>query len=74
VRERERIDIYSTFFWDGGGPERMGSLGSRKCRWDNIIKMNLKETEWESMDKTGLPQDREKWQVFVNTEVNLQVP
>jgi hypothetical protein len=41
VREREEIHI-ALFFWDGGGPERMGSLRSPKCRWDNNIKMNLK--------------------------------
>jgi hypothetical protein len=30
--------------------------------------MNLKEIEWERMDKIGLPQDRDKWQVLVNTK------
>ena len=62
------------FFWDGRGPERMGSLGSSMHRWDEYIKMNLKEIEWESMDRIGFPQDRDKWQVLVNKEVNLQVP
>jgi len=72
ARERER-GAYSSFFLGWGGPEKMGSLGSPKCRWDSNIKMNLKEIEWESMDRIGLPQHREKWQVLVNTEVNLQV-
>jgi hypothetical protein len=59
------------FFWDRGGPEGMGSLGSPKCRWDDNIKMNLKEIEWESMDRIGFPQDRDKWQVLVNREVRF---
>jgi hypothetical protein len=71
----ERGEVHTAlFFWDGGGPERMGSLGSPKHRWDNNMQMNLKEIEWECMDRIGLPQDRDKWQVLVNTEVNLQVP
>lgn len=52
----------------------MGSLGNPKCRWGNNIKKNLKKIEWESMDRIGLPQGRDKWQVLVNTVVNLQVP
>ena len=28
------------FFWDEGGPERIGSPGSPKRRWDDNIKMN----------------------------------
>jgi hypothetical protein len=52
----------------------MESLGSTKHRWDDNIKLDLKEIEWGSMDRIGLPQDRNKWQEFVNTVVNLQVP
>ena len=71
--EREGV-AYSSFFLGWGGPERLGSLGSPKHRWDNNIKTNLKEIEWESMDRIDLPQHRDKWQILVNTEVNLQVP
>ena len=75
VREREERELHTAlFFWDGGGPERMAPLGIPKRRWDNNIKVNLKEIEWESMDRIVLPQDRDKWQVLVNTDVNLQVP
>jgi hypothetical protein len=52
----------------------MGSLENPKRRWVDNIKKNLKETEWESMDRIGLLQGRDKWQVLVNTVVNLQVP
>jgi hypothetical protein len=30
------------------------------CRWENSIKMDLKEIEWEGVNWIGLLQDREK--------------
>jgi hypothetical protein len=35
--------------------------------------MNLKETGWEAADWIHLAQDRGKWRVPVNTEMNLLV-
>jgi len=36
--------------------------------------MNLSEIWWEGMDWMHLAQDRDQYQVLVNTIVNLQVP
>jgi hypothetical protein len=36
--------------------------------------MDLKELEWCVMDWIHLAQDRDEWEVLVNTAMNLRVP
>jgi hypothetical protein len=36
--------------------------------------MDLREIGWEGVDWIHLAQDRDQWQVVVNTVLNLQVP
>ena len=36
--------------------------------------MDDQELQWESMTWIDLAQDRDRWQVLVNTVMNLQVP
>jgi len=43
-------------------------------RWDNNVKMNLKEIGWKDMDWIDIVQDRENWQVLVNTVLKLDIP
>jgi hypothetical protein len=35
--------------------------------------MDLREIGWESVDWIQLAQDRDRWQAFVNTVMNLRV-
>jgi hypothetical protein len=44
-----------------------------KHRWENNIKMDLKETGLEGMNWILLAQDRFLWQALVNTKIYLQV-
>jgi hypothetical protein len=39
-------------------------------RWNDNIKMNLRETGWGGMDWIDLAQDREHWTALVNTVMN----
>jgi len=39
-----------------------------------IIRMDLSETGWESVDWICLALDRDLWQAIVNTVMNLRVP
>jgi hypothetical protein len=39
-----------------------------------IYKLVLKETECGGVDWIKITQDRDKWQAFVKTVMNLQVP
>jgi hypothetical protein len=47
-------------------------LGRPRCRWEHNIT-HLRETGCRSMDRNHMAQDRDQWQVFVNTEMNFQV-
>jgi hypothetical protein len=44
------------------------------CRWDNNIKVDVKEIVWEGVDWFHLAQTRDWWRAFVNTVMNLRIP
>jgi hypothetical protein len=43
-------------------------------RWEDNIKMDLRETGIHGANWIQLAQDRVQWRAFVNTVMNLQVP
>jgi hypothetical protein len=55
-----------------GTPEGKRLLG--RGRWEDNIKMDLREIGWGGMDRIDLPQDRDQCRVLVNTVMNLRVP
>jgi hypothetical protein len=57
-----------------GRPEGKRSLGRPRRRWDNNIKMNLREIGIDGANWIGLAQDRVQWRIFLNTVMNLRVP
>jgi hypothetical protein len=57
-----------------GRPEEKGSLGRRRCRWVNNIKVDLREIEWGGLDWIDLARDRDQWGGLVNTVMNIRVP
>jgi hypothetical protein len=48
-------------------------LGRPRRRWEDNIKMDLKETSWMVVDWMHVAKDRDQWQVRVNTVMNLWV-
>ena len=44
-----------------GKPEGKRPLGRPKCRWEDDIKMDLKEVGCGGMDCIELAQDRDRW-------------
>jgi len=48
-------------------------LGRPRRRWENNIKMDLREVEGDG-DWMELAQDRDRWLVLVNTVMNFWVP
>jgi hypothetical protein len=42
-------------------------------RWENNIRMGIREVEWEGVDWMYTAQDRDQWLVVVNTVMNLRV-
>jgi hypothetical protein len=55
-------------------PEGKRPLGRPGCRWEDNIRMNLREIGWDGMDWIHLIQDQDKWLALVNMVMNLQVP
>jgi len=43
-------------------------------KWEDNIKMDLRETVWEDVDWIHLTQDRDQWRAVLNTVMNLCVP
>jgi hypothetical protein len=49
-------------------------LGRPRLRWEDNIKMDLKEVGCGGMDWIELVQDRDRWRALVNVVMNLRVP
>jgi hypothetical protein len=56
-----------------GKPEGKRPLGTPRHKWEDNIKMNLREIGLEDVDRIHLAQDRNQWQAPVSTVLNLQV-
>jgi hypothetical protein len=57
-----------------GKPEGRRPLGRPRRRWEDNIKMDLREVKWRGMDWINLAQDRDRWRALVNAVMNLRVP
>jgi hypothetical protein len=58
----------------GEKSEGNGQLVRSRRRWEDNIKMHLREIEWGGVDWIHLAQDRDEWRALVNTVMNLWVP
>jgi hypothetical protein len=56
-----------------GDSEAKGALGRLGGRWENSIKMDLREMSWGGMDCISLAQNRDQWRDFQNTVIRLRV-
>jgi hypothetical protein len=57
-----------------GRPEGKRPLGRPRHRWENNIKMDLREIGIDGTNWIRLAQDRVQWRAFVNTVMNLRIP
>jgi hypothetical protein len=57
-----------------GKPAWKRLLGRPRLRWENNIKMDLKEIVLECVDWIHLAQDRDQWWVLVNAIKDLRIP
>jgi hypothetical protein len=55
-------------------PEGRRLLGRPKRRWEDNIRMDLREIEWDGMDYIIITQDRDQWWALANMVMNLWVP
>jgi hypothetical protein len=58
----------------GWRPEGKRSLGRPRRRWEDDIKLHLRETGIDVAKWIQLAQDRVQWWAFLNTVMNLRVP
>ena len=70
VSLREGRGVYRALV---GKPEGKRPLGEPRRRWEDNIKMDLREVEGGG-DWMELAQDRDRWRALVNTVMNFLVP
>jgi hypothetical protein len=64
----EERNVYKVLM---GKPEGKRPLERPRCRWEDGIRMDLREIGWGNVDCIQLAQDR--WWAVVNTVMNLRV-
>ncbi|KAJ4450124.1 hypothetical protein ANN_01531 [Periplaneta americana] len=57
-----------------GRPEGKRPLGRPRRRWEDNIKMDLREVGYDDRDWINLAQDRNRWRAYVRAAMNLRVP
>jgi hypothetical protein len=67
---REEKNVYRALM---GKPEGKRPLERPRRRWEDRIRMDLREIGLGSVNWIQLAQDRDRWQAIVNTVMNLRV-
>jgi hypothetical protein len=57
-----------------GRPEGRRPLGRPRLRWEDNIRMDLREIRIDGANWIRLAQVKAQWRAFVNTVMNLRVP
>jgi len=57
-----------------GKPEGMRPLGRPRHRWEDNIRMDLRELGCEGVDWRELAKDRDRWCALVSAVMNLRIP
>ncbi|KAJ4439539.1 hypothetical protein ANN_07663 [Periplaneta americana] len=57
-----------------GRPEGKRPLGRPRRRWEDNIKMDLREVGYDDRDWINLAQGRDQWRAYVRAAMNLWVP
>jgi hypothetical protein len=70
ARMGEERKVYNVLV---GKPERKRPLERPRCRWEDGIRMDLREIGLGGVDWIRLAQDRDRWRVVVSTVMNLRV-
>jgi hypothetical protein len=71
ARIEERRGVYMVWV---ERPESKRPLGRHRRKWDDNIKMDLREIGIDGANWIRVAQDRVQWRAFVNTVMNLRVP
>jgi hypothetical protein len=66
----EGRNVYRVFV---GKPEGKRPLGRSRRRWEDGIKMDLREIGWGGVEWIHLAEDRDLWRAVVSEVINLPV-
>ena len=64
-------NAYRVLVWK---PEGKRPLGRPRCRWEDNIKMDLRDVGCDPRDWIVLAEDRDQWQAYIRAVMNLWVP
>ena len=67
----ESINAYRVLV---GKPEGKRSLERPRRRWEDNIKMDLREVGCDPRDWTALAENRDQWRAYVRAVMNRRVP
>jgi hypothetical protein len=67
----EKRNAYKIFVRKAEGKR---PLGRTRRRWEDNIRLDLREIGWGVMDWIDQAQDRDRWRALVNTAMNFRVP
>jgi hypothetical protein len=70
ARMGEGRNVYSVLV---GKPEGKRPVERPRRRWEDGIKMDLREIGWGDVECIQLAQDRDRWRAVVNAVMNLRV-
>ncbi|KAJ4439562.1 hypothetical protein ANN_07689 [Periplaneta americana] len=56
-----------------GRPEGKRPLGRPRRRWEDDIKIDLREVGYDDRDWINLAQDRDQWRAYVRAAMNLRL-
>jgi hypothetical protein len=70
VRMREERKVYKVLV---GKPEGKRPLGRPMRRWENGVRVDLREIGLGGVDWIRLAQDRDRWRAVVSAVMNLRV-
>jgi hypothetical protein len=66
----EEIEVYKVLV---AKPEGKRPLGRPRLRWEDGVRMDLREIGLGCVDWIRLPQDRDRWRAVVSAVINLRV-
>jgi hypothetical protein len=55
-------------------PKGKRPIGRPRRKWEDNIRMDLREIGWGGINWVHLAQDRDQWRALVNTVMKLRVP
>jgi hypothetical protein len=68
----EKTNAYKMILLGKPGGKR--PLERPKRRWEDKIKIDLREIGWAGIDWIDIVHNRDQWRALVNTKMNLPVP